>query len=114
MVFFGKNEAVIKIKGMCCFFVVLNVAIVVVGVTLIFFVWVFCNCIYVCLFFFVSDFCSSSSLANIMERAGARGCTVYYTWLLLEGYWWSAFEKKISQVGCFLVHSVNIEVLFNF
>ena len=100
MVFVGKNEAVIKIKGMCCFFVVLNVAIVVVGVTLIVF------------FFFVSDFCSSSSLANIMERAGARGCTVYYTWLLLEGYWWSAFEKKISQVGCFLVHSVNIEVLF--
>jgi len=37
MVFFGKNEAVIKIKGMCCFFVVLNVAIIVVGVTLIFF-----------------------------------------------------------------------------
>ena len=32
MVFFGKNDAVIKIKGMCCFFVVLNVAIVVVGV----------------------------------------------------------------------------------
>ena len=73
MVFFGKNEAVIKIKGMCCFFGELNVAIVVVVVTLIFFVWVFCNCIYVCLFFFVSDFCSSSSLANIMERAGARG-----------------------------------------
>ena len=111
MVFFGKNEAVVKIKGMCCFVEVLNVAVLVVGGTLIIFVWVICNCIDVCFFFFVSNFCSSTSLTNVMQRAGARGCTIYYTWLLLEAYWWTAFKKKIPQIGCFLVLCVNIEVL---
>ena len=48
MVFFGKNEAVVKIKGVGSFFEVLNVSIVVVSVAFIIFAWIVSNCIYIC------------------------------------------------------------------
>ena len=78
MVFFGKNKAVVKIKGMGSFFEVLNVSVVIVSVAFILFAWIVCNCIYICFFFFVSDFCCSPSLADVMERAGTRGCTILH------------------------------------
>ena len=73
MVFFFKNEAVVKIKGMGCFVEVLNLSVVVVSVAFIIFAWIVCNCIYICFFFFVFDMCCSPSLADGMERVGTRG-----------------------------------------
>ena len=49
MFFFGKNKAVFSL------FEASEVAEVVVGVNFMIFVWVVRNCIYVCVFFFVSD-----------------------------------------------------------
>ena len=114
MVFFGKKEAVVKIKSMCCFFEVLNVAVVVVVVTLILFVQVICNCIYVCFFFFVSDFCCSPSLADVMERAGTRGCTIYYTWLLLEGICGLRLNRRFPKLVVFLYTVLILKFFFNF
>ena len=47
MVFFSKNEAVVKIKSVGSFFEVLNVSVVVVSVAFIIFAWIVCNYIYI-------------------------------------------------------------------
>ena len=117
MVFFGKNKAVVKIKVVRSFFEVLNVSVVVVSVAFIIFAWIVCNCIYICFFFFVSDFCCSPSLADVMERAGTRGCTIYYTRLLLEGYWGIGglrLNRRFPKLVVFLYTMLILKFFFIF
>ena len=70
---------------MCGFLEKLDVPIVIITVAFISLVGVRRDCISICFFFPVSEFCCSPSFANVVERAGTRRCAIYHTRLEMGG-----------------------------